>query len=107
MNDILKHIFGEIASEFIFKFLEQHASLKRKEGDYKCEVFYAYLEKLFGSECSRIIQFTMLRCLFARLRQECEEIEMYFSLLDKLYEFKRMFLIPSSLQDALCFAADG
>ncbi len=59
------------------------------------DVFYAFLERLFGSERAQIIQSTSIKCLCLKLRREYAEVEKYSSVLDELYEIKFKLLIPS------------
>jgi len=68
--------------------------LKREEVGEKIEAYYAYLEKLLGSEGAQIIQKPSVKRLCLKLRREYEEIEKYFSFLDELYEIKFKLLAP-------------
>jgi len=95
MDDTLRQVFGDSASEFICKFVERHVSLKREEIGEKNEAFYAYLKKLLGSEGAQTIQSVSLKRLYLKLWREYEEIEEYFSCLDELYEIKFRLLAPS------------
>jgi len=88
IDDTMRMVFGESASELVYSLMERHALLKREEFGEKIEVFFSYLEKLLGSEGARIIQNISLKRLCLKLRREYEEIEMYFSFLDELYEIK-------------------
>ena len=94
VDDTMRQVFGESASKLIYRLVEKHVSLRREEVGKKIEVFYAYLEKLLGSERVQIIQATSLKLLCLKLKQEYEEIETHFSLLDKLYEVKFKLLAP-------------
>jgi hypothetical protein len=88
IDDTMRLVFGESASELIYSLMERQVMVKREEVGEKIEVFYSYLEKLLGSEGARIIQATSLKRLCLKLRREYEEIEKYFSFLDELYETK-------------------
>ena len=88
VDDTIRLVFGESVSELIYTFVERHVMAKREEVGRKIEVLYSCLEKLLGSEGARIIQDTSLKRLCLKLRREYEEIEMYFSFLDELYEVK-------------------
>jgi len=90
----MKEIFGESASELIYRLMERQMSLKREEVGEKIEAFHAYVKKLVGLEVAQIILATSLKELCAELRREYEEIEKYFSLLDELYEVKFRLLTP-------------
>jgi len=92
MDDTISQVFGESNSELIYTLVERHVSLKRGEVGEKFEVFYACLEKLLGSEGAQIIQAASLKRLCLKLRREYEEVEKYFSHLDKLYEVKFQLL---------------
>jgi len=95
MDDTISQVFGESNSELIYRLVERHVSLKRGEVGEKFEAFYAYLEKLLGSEGAQIIQAANLKRLCLKLRREYEEVEKYFSYLDKLYEVKFQLLALS------------
>ncbi len=97
MDDTIRQVFGESASELIYTLMQRHVLLKREEVGEKIEAFYAYLEKLLGSERAQIIQATSLKRLCLKLRREYEEVERYFSALDELYEIK-FKLLASSLK---------
>ncbi len=93
IDDTIRLVFGDPTSELIYRFVERHALLKREEVGEKIEVFQAFLEKLLGSERALIIQAASLKRLCLKLRREYEEIEMYFSFLDELYEVKFKLLV--------------
>ncbi|MFQ6032457.1 MAG: hypothetical protein ACE5K2_05995 [Candidatus Zixiibacteriota bacterium] len=98
IDDTIRLVFGESASELIYTSMERQILLKREEVGGKIEAFYAYLEKLLGSEGAQIIQTTSIKRLCLKLRREYEEIETYFSFLDELYEIK-FKLLASSLKE--------
>ena len=103
MNDTLRQVFGESASELIYTLAERHVLLKREELGEKIEAFYAYLEKLLGSERAQIIQAASLKRLYLNLQREYEEVETYFSVLDELYEIKFKLLVsPSEQESSIC-----
>lgn len=103
MNDKLRQVFGDSASEFIYKLVERHVSLKQEEIGEKNEAFYACLKKLLGSEGAQTIQSISLKRLYLNLWREYEEIEEYFSCLDELYEIKFKLLIsPSEQEGSVC-----
>jgi len=91
----MRQVFGESASELIFRLMERQVSLKRREVGEKIEAFEAYLKRLVGSEVAKIVLAISLKGLCAELRREYEEIEKYFWLLDALYEVKFRLLAPS------------
>jgi len=90
----MRQVFGESASETIYRLMERQVSLKREEVGEKIEVFQAYLQKLVGLEVAQIILAYSLKGLCAELRREYEEIEKYFSFLDELYDVKFKLLAP-------------
>jgi hypothetical protein len=98
IDDTVRQVLGESASELIYRLMERLVLLKREEVGKKIEVFYSYLEKVLGSEGARIIRDTSLKRLCLTLRREYEKIEMYFSFLDELYEVK-FKLLASSLKE--------
>ena len=95
VDNTMRRVLGESASELIYRLVEMHMALKREEVGEKIEVFYAFLEKLLGSERAQIIENTSLKRLCLKLRREYEEVEKYFSFLDELYEIKFKLLTPS------------
>jgi len=95
MDDTMREVFGESASELIYRLMERQVPLKREEVGEKIEVFQAYLQKLVGLEVAQIILATGLKGLCAELRREYEEVEKYFLFLDELYEVKFKLLAPS------------
>ena len=99
MNATIREVFGESASELIYRLAEKHVSLKREEVGEKIEAFYAYLEKLLGSERAQIVQAVSLKRLCFKLKQEYEEVEKYFSFLDELYEIKFKLLTASCKEE--------
>jgi len=103
IDDTIRLVFGESASELIYSLVERHVSLKRGEIGEKVEIFFSYLEKLLGSEGARIIQNASIKRLCLKLRREYEEIETYFSFLNELYEIKFKLLAASSKEErSLC-----
>ncbi len=87
-SDTLERIFGCAFSKRIFGAAERFLSLKREEIGQNFDAFQLYLEKLLGQQQAMIIQSVTLTYLCRRLKEEYEEIDSYFSLLDKLYEAK-------------------
>ena len=98
LDTTIKQVFGNSASELIYRVTEDHLKLKREELGEKIEVFTAFLEKLLCLEKAHIIQAASMKLLFYRLRQEYDEVEKYFSLLDELYETK-FKLLTSSIRE--------
>jgi len=99
MDYTIRLVFGESASELIYRFIERQVLLKREEVGEKIEVFYSYLDKLLGSEGARVIQSASLKRLCTKLRREYEEMETYFSFLDELYEIKFKLLVSSPKEE--------
>ena len=100
-DETLRQIFGEAATELILTLMERQVLSKMEEMGERIEAFHAYLEKLLGSERAQIIHATSLKRLCLRLRQEYEEVERYFSVLDELYEIKFKLLTSPSGQEGL------
>ncbi len=88
IDDTIRRVFGESTSVVIYRCMERHSSLKREVVGEKIEAFCTYLEKLLGSEGAQVIQASSLKRLCRKLRREYEEVEMYFSFLDRLYAVK-------------------
>ena len=102
-DDTMRRVLGKPVSELIYRLMERHVVLKREEVGEKVEVFYAYLEKLLGSEGAQIIQATSLKRFLLKLRREYGEVERYFSVLDELYEIKFKLLVsPSAQKVSVC-----
>jgi len=95
----MRQVFGESASDLIYRLMEREAALKREEVGEKIDDFQAYVKKLVGSEAAQIILVTSLKGLCAELRREYEEIERYFWFLDELYEVKFRLLAPSFAEE--------
>jgi hypothetical protein len=93
LDGTLRQVFGEPASELIYRLMESHVFLRREEIGTKSEGFFAYLNRLLGPENTQILQSVSLRCLCHQMRREYEEIEEYFSFLDGLYEVKFRLLV--------------
>jgi len=94
IDDTIRLVFGEFASDLIYGFMERHVSLKRQEVGEKIEVFSSCLEKLLGSERALIVQAASLKRLCLKLRREYEQVERYFAILDELSEIKFKLLVP-------------
>jgi len=93
LDDTLRQVLGETASELIYRLMDRQVMVKREEIGEKIEVFYAFLEKLLGSGGAQVIRAASLKRLCIKLRREYEEIENYFSFLDQLYEAKFKLLM--------------
>jgi len=95
MDTTMREVFGDSASELIYRLMERRVSLTRDEVGERIEVFHAFLRRLLGSEVAYVVLANGLKLLLARLRREYEEVERYFSFLDELYEIKLNLLAPS------------
>jgi hypothetical protein len=98
IDDTMRRVFGKSA-ELIYTLMERHVMVKREEVGKKIDVFYAYLERLVGSEGGRVIQNTSIKSLCLKLQREYEEVEKYFTVLDELYEIKFKLLTSSSKKE--------
>ena len=94
LDDTLRRVLGENVSELTYSLTERQLSLKIKEFDGNLEVIISYLEKLLGKEGARIIHTISIRRLCKKLKQEYEEVEDHFLVLDELYEMKFKLLAP-------------
>jgi hypothetical protein len=95
LDGIMRQIFGESASELIISFVKKQRSVKREEAGKNIEAFHACVSRLVGSEIAQIIFVVSLKKLCAEVQREYEQVESYFSVLDKLYEIKFKLLTPS------------
>ena len=94
LDDTLRLVLGETASQLIHSLTERQFSLKLKEIGDKNEVTISYLEKLLGKEGAQVIQAVSIKRLCLKLKREYEEVETHFSFLDELYETKFKLLAP-------------
>ena len=69
-------------------------ALKIKEFDGNLEVIISHLEKLPGKEGARIIHTLSIKRLCQKLKQEYEQVEDHFLVLDEKYEMKFKLLAP-------------
>lgn len=88
LDDTLKLMLGESISELIHSFTKRRQSLNLNEVSNEIESIIAYLEKLLGKEGAQIIRTVSIKRLCFKLKQEYEEVEAHFLLLDQLYEMK-------------------
>ena len=88
LDDTLKLMLGESVSELIHSFTKRRQSLNLNEVSNEIESIIAYLEKLLGKEGAQIIRTVSIKRLCFKLKQEYEEVEAHFLLLDQLYEMK-------------------
>ena len=88
LDDTLKLMLGESISELIHSFTKRRQSLNLNEVSNEIESIIAYLEKLLGKEGAQIIRTVSIKRLCFKLKQEYEELEAHFLLLDQLYEMK-------------------
>ena len=97
LDNVIRIVLGENASDLIHSLTEKQLSLKRKESSNNIEDIIAYLEKLIGKKGVQIIQTTSIKRLYHKLKQEYEYVEAHFLVLDELYDMK--FKLLTSLQN--------
>ncbi len=95
MDDTVRLVFGEATYELIYALMERHLRLKREEIRGEMDVFYTFLERLLGSTGAHVIQATSIKRLCQKLKQEYEQVEDHFLVLDELYEIKFKLLTSS------------
>ena len=88
LDDTLKIILGESVSDLIQSLTKKHLALKTQEHTNNLDTILGYLEKLIGKEGTQVIQTTTMKRLCRKLKQEYEEVESHFLVLDELYEMK-------------------
>ena len=93
LEDTLRIVLGENASKLIYSLTERQASLKLQAIGNIDDVI-DYLERLIGKEGAQIIHAASIKRLCLKLKQEYEEVEAHFSVLDELYEMKFKLLAP-------------
>ena len=96
LDDTLRLMLGERVSKLIHSLTERQATLKLEAVDNNIEGVISYLEKLLGKEGAQIIQTVSIKRLCLKLKQEYEDVESHFRVLDELYEMK-FNLLASSL----------
>ena len=94
LEDTVRIVLGENASKLIHSLTERQRSLKLKAIGNTIDDIIAYLERLIGKEGAQIIHAASIKRLCLRLKQEYEEVETHFSVLDELYEMKFKLLVP-------------
>ena len=94
LEDTLRIVLGENASKLINSLTERQTSLRLKAIDKNTDDIICYLERLIGKEGAQIIHAASIKRLCLRLKQEYEEVETHFSVLDELYEMKFKLLVP-------------
>jgi hypothetical protein len=94
LEDTLRMVLGENVSNLVHSFTERKAALKLKEAGKNIDDTIADLEKLLGKEGAQIIQTISIKRLFLKLKQEYEEVEAHFTVLDELYEMRFKLLAP-------------
>lgn len=93
LDDTLRLVLGESASDFIHSFVESHPSPKL-EVDKDIDATIAYLEKLIGKEGAQIIKTVSIKRLCLKIKKEYEAVEAHFLFLDELYDMKFSLLSP-------------
>jgi hypothetical protein len=93
LDDTLRLVLGENASEFIQSIVESQPSPKMEVGK-NVETTMSYLEKLIGKEGAQIIQATSIKRLCFKIKEEYEDVEAHFLVLDELYDMKFKLLSP-------------
>ena len=94
LDDTLRKVLGKDIFELIHNYRKRKTTTLTTLNDNIDEVI-TYLEKLIGKESTQIIHAISVKRLCLKLKQEYEEVEDYFSFLDKLYEMKFNLLAPS------------
>lgn len=94
LDDTLRRILGKDIFELIHKYRKRRTTTLTTLNSNIDDVI-TYLEMLIGKERTQIIHAMSVKRLCLKLKQEYEEVEDYFSFLDKLYEMKFNLLTPS------------
>jgi len=94
LDDAIRMVLGENASNLIHSLTEKQLAPKIKESSNNIGTVMAYLEKLIGKEGVQIIQITSIKRLCHKIKQEYEDVEAHFLVLDELYEMKGKLLAP-------------
>ncbi|MCW4034183.1 MAG: hypothetical protein NWF03_02335 [Candidatus Bathyarchaeota archaeon] len=94
LDDTIRAILGENISKLIYSATTKSAHQKIEKINKNSDLIISYLEKLIGKEGTQVIQSFTIKRLCVKLKQEYEEVEQHFSLLDELYETKFKLLAP-------------
>jgi hypothetical protein len=94
LEDTLRLVLGENASKLIHALTERRTSLKLEAIGNNTDAIIDYLEKLLGKEGARIIHAASIKRLCLKLKEEYEEVESHFTVLDELYDVKFKLLVP-------------
>jgi hypothetical protein len=97
LDDTLRLMLGESISKLIQSITKRKQALDIAAVSNEIESTISYLEKLLGKEGAQIIRTVTIKRLCLRLKQEYEEVEAHFLLLDQLYEMK--FKLSASTTD--------
>ena len=93
LDDTLRTVLGERVFSLVHSLTQKHLSMEIDEHQ-NVEAVMSYLEKLIGKEGARVLHSASIKRLCCKLRQEYEEVEAHFSVLDELYEMKFRLLTP-------------
>ena len=93
LEDTLKLVLGENLSNLIQSLTQREASMKLKAVGNNIDDIMGCLERLIGTEGARILHVTSIKRLCLKLKQEYEEVETHFSVLDELYDMKFKLLV--------------
>lgn len=94
LEDTLRQVLGENVSKLIYSITEKRAALKLQTIGNNTDAVIDCLEKLLGKEGARIIHAASIKRLCLKLKEEYEEVESHFLVLDELYEMKFKLLAP-------------
>ena len=93
LDDTLRLVLGENASEFIHSVVERHPSPELAVEE-DIDAIIEYLEKLIGKEGAQIIHAACIKRLCLKIKKEYEDVEAHFLVLDELYDMKFKLLSP-------------
>ncbi len=86
VDKVLKQIFGETATLFIYKYLEEKYSLKREDVPNELEIFTEGLENYLGNSGASVVLETLLNQSSELKLRKVEEKDF----LEQLKELKRI-----------------
>jgi hypothetical protein len=87
LDDTLKLMLGKNLYKLVHALKKRRRTLQL-DASNEIDSTISYLEKLLGKEGAQIIRTASIKRLCHKLKQEYEEVEAHFLLLDQLYEMK-------------------
>ena len=101
LDDTLRIVLGDSVSDLVTSLTEKHVATKVPHNHDSIQTKISYLEKLLGKEGLQVIQTQTMKRLCQKLKQEYQEVEEHFVILDEMYEMKLKMLSQLQSQKTL------